>query len=60
VAALLGSFLWTGCASAPIEPAQSGLETTVDPHSAGPDTQPQYSPDLYSPFQSGWTVRNIE
>jgi hypothetical protein len=60
-AAILGSLLWAGCASTPNQPAeQGGLETTIDPHTIGPDTTPQYRHDLYSPFQSGWTVENIE
>ncbi|HUD84151.1 MAG TPA: hypothetical protein VMQ67_11640 [Candidatus Saccharimonadales bacterium] len=61
LATALGTFLWTGCASAPDQPAeQSGLETTIDASTIGPDTTPQYRHDFFSPFQTGWTVENIE
>ncbi|HEX4119018.1 MAG TPA: hypothetical protein VH619_00220 [Verrucomicrobiae bacterium] len=61
LAALLGSFLWAGCASTPNQPAeQPGLETTVDLNEIGPSVTPQFSTGLYDPFQSEWSVESIE
>ena len=61
LAALLGSFLWAGCASNPNQPAeQPGLETTVDLNRAGPSIAPQFSTGLYDPYQSEWSIESIE
>jgi hypothetical protein len=61
LAALLGSLIWAGCASTQVQTAdQPALETTVDLTKTGPDTRPQDNVDLYSPYQSGWTIRDIE
>jgi hypothetical protein len=62
LSAALGSLLWAGCASTPAQPPeQPGLETTVDPLTTGPNTQPQYSPNYgFAPYQAGWTVESIE
>jgi hypothetical protein len=61
VATVLGSVLWTGCASTH-EAGQPTLETTWDPHQAGPNTYPQYNHDMIFnyPPQSGYVVESVE
>jgi hypothetical protein len=61
--ALLGSFLWAGCASTPNQSAEQPTgtgETTVDLNEVGPASPAQYSTGLYDPYQSEWSIESIE
>jgi hypothetical protein len=63
MAALLGSFLWAGCASTPNQPAEQPngvVETTVDLNDVGPQSPSQYSTGLYDPYSSEWSIESIE